>query len=90
LIIAENIEPGNDADFGLWVYADSLIRITHAGVGYQQRLERITNDDELMTLINELEQMRLPLAYERTPLTVKEIGHCIKFMADKDDYYDRD
>ena len=90
MIIAENIEPGNDADFGLWSYADSLIRITHAGVGFQLRLELITNDEELMTLINELEQMRLPLAYERTPLTVKEIGYCIRFMADKDDYYDRD
>jgi hypothetical protein len=88
MIIATSNDHFEESDFGLWAYADNLIRITHAE-GYQQRLERCTTDEELMQLISELEQMRLPLPYERTPFTVKDIGYCSKFLADKDDYYER-
>jgi hypothetical protein len=88
MIIATSNDHYEESDFGLWAYADNLIRITQAE-GYQQRLERCGTDEELLQLISELEQMRLPLPYERTPLTVKEIGYCTKLLADKYDYYER-
>jgi hypothetical protein len=88
LIIATSNDHYEESDYGLFAYADSLIRLVHAGDGYQLRLERAT-DEELTVLIAELEQMLLPLPYQRTPYTVAEIGYCVKFLADKDDFYQR-
>ncbi len=89
MIVAKSNDHYEESDFGLWAYADNLIRLTHAGDGYQLRLEKATTDEELTALIAELEQMLLPLPYQRTPQTVKEIGYCMKFLADKDDFYER-
>ena len=77
-----------ELDFGLVVYIDNLIRQVQAPE-YMERLNRITTDAEAQILIAELEAMRLPLAYERTPITVKEIGEAQRFLADKDDFYER-
>jgi hypothetical protein len=89
LIIATSNDHYEESDYGLFAYADSLIRLVHAGDGYQLRLDKATTNEELTALIYELEQMLLPLPYQRTPYTVAEIGYCSKFLADKDDYYER-
>jgi sigma54-dependent transcription regulator len=70
-------------------YLESLIRSTQAGQVYLDRLNKVDTEDDALVLIAELEKMRLPLAYERVPYTVEEIGYCVKFLADKYDYYER-
>lgn len=77
-----------ELDFGLVVYIDNLIRQVQAPE-YYERLNKITTDAEAQILIAELEAMRLPLPYERIPHTVKEQGETIRFLADKDDFYER-
>ena len=77
----------SEVDFGLVVYLDNLIRQVQRPE-YLERLNQITTDAEAQVLIAELEAMRLPLPYERTPQTVKEIGESVKFLSDKDDFYD--
>lgn len=77
-----------ELDFGLVVYIDNLIRQVQAPE-YQERLNQIQTDAEALILIAELEAMRLPLPYERVPQTVKEQGETIRFLADKDDFYER-
>jgi hypothetical protein len=70
-------------------YLESLIRSVQAGQVYLDRLNKVDTEDDALVLISELEKMRLPLAYERVPYTVEEIGYCVKFLADKYDYYER-
>ena len=78
----------SEVDFGLVVYLDNLIRQVQRPE-YLERLNQVTTDAEAQVLINELEGMRLPLPYERTPQTVKEIGESVRFLSDKDDFYER-
>jgi hypothetical protein len=89
LIIATNNQPIEEVSYTTITYIESLIRQTQAGSGYWQRLDNVNTEEDAQLLIGELERMRIPLAYERCPYTVEEIGICIKHLADKDDFYER-
>jgi len=89
LILATNSQPIEEVSYTTITYIESLIRQTQAGSGYWQRLDKVNTEEDAQLLIAELERMRIPLAYERCPYTVEEIGICIRHLADKDDFYDR-
>ena len=89
MIIATNNQPIEEVSFTTLTYLDNLIRQTQAGKDYLDRLDRVNTEDDAQLLIGELERMRIPLAYERCPYTVDETTCCIKFLADKDDFYER-
>ena len=89
MILATNNQPIEEVSYSAIAYAESLIRQTQAGSGYWQRLDEVNTEEDAQLLIGELERMRIPLAYERCPYTVEEIGICIRHLADKDDFYDR-
>jgi hypothetical protein len=89
LIIATNSQPIDEVSYSTITYIESLIRQTQAGSGYWQRLDEVNTEEDAQLLIAELDRMRIPLAYERCPYTVDETTCCIKFLADKDDFYER-
>jgi hypothetical protein len=89
MILATNNQPIEEVSYTTITYIESLIRQTQAGSGYWQRLDEVNTEDDAQLLIGELERMRIPLAYERCPYTVEEIGICIRHLADKDDFYER-
>jgi hypothetical protein len=88
MIIATN-DHYDEVGYSTISYIESLIRQTQAGSGFYERLNKVDTEEDALVLIAELEKMRLPLAYERVPYTVEEVGHCVKFLADKYDYYER-
>jgi hypothetical protein len=89
LILATNSQPIDEVSYSAIAYAESLIRQTQAGQAYWQRLDKVNTEEDAQLLIGELERMRIPLPYERCPYTVEEIGICIRHLADKDDFYER-
>jgi hypothetical protein len=88
MIIATN-DHYDEVGYSTISYIESLIRQTQAGSGFYERLNKVDTEEDALVLIAELEKMRLPLAYERVPYTVEEIGYCVKFLADKYDFYEK-
>lgn len=89
MICPSNNDHYDELDYGLVAYIDSLIRQVHADGSFQERLNKCTSIEDAQVLIDELDKMRMPLPYERTPHTVNEINEATKFLADKDDFYER-